>query len=422
MLKKFWLYNGVAAGVFAMSAVTCASAASPDHGKMITVAGGMIYVPESSLVKPGDTTHAHTNIQKFLPGGHRGEASMPSGKYETPASLACVYGLTKAVKGCNPSTLKTVTTGGSKIVAIVDAYDYPTALNDLTVYSAQFGLPAPTADNFAVVYAGGAKPPQDSTGGWEEEEALDIDMAHAMAPGAKVILVEANSNSTKDLFAAEKVAAKLVAAAGGGEVSNSWSGGEQANEKKFDKTFATKNVVYLASAGDSHGIGVPAALDNVIAVGGTYIERDSNYNFTGEITWSSTGGGSSAYIDIPAYQAPVAKIVGSKRGTPDISLVASPISGVWVYSTTPANGRTLDWFTVGGTSVSSPALAGILNNAGSFATTTAAELTTVYNGFTNAKNWRDITSGTCGNNGGTSAVAGWDFCTGVGVPAGLNGK
>jgi subtilase family serine protease len=415
-------YFGAGACVAALAAGNLAYAA-PAGEKTLAGIDGTIVIPGSSIGHAADKgAFAHTNVQIFFPKGIRHANSAPSGKYETPATLACVYGLTKFVTGCNPSSLKTVATGGSKIVAIVDAYDYPTATNDLTAFSSYFGLPAITADNFQVVYASGTKPKQDSSGGWELEEALDIEMAHAMAPDAKVILVEADSNSTKNLFAAEKVAAGLVAAAGGGEVSNSWSGGEQANEAKFEKTFNTPGVVYLASAGDSSGIGIPAALSDVIAVGGTTINRDAKYNYENQSAWSATGGGSSAYIPTPKFQAPVSKLVGKFRGTPDISLVANPNTGVWMYDTTPYGGAVYDWLVIGGTSVSSPALAGILNNAGSFAKTTATELKKVYNGFTNTKNWTDITSGSCGNNGGANAVAGWDFCTGVGVPQGLAGK
>ena len=380
-------------------------------------------IPESSAHSDADLgVRAHTNIQLFFPKGIRAQASEPSGKYETPASLACIYGLTPLVTGCNPGTLTTVATGGSKAIGIVDAYDYPTATSDLSVFSTQFGLPPITGSNFQIVFGSGKKPKQDSTGGWELEEALDIEMAHALAPNAKIFLVEAKSASFKDLLAAEAVAASMVAAAGGGEVSNSWSGGEFAGEKKFEKSFQVPGVVYLASAGDSSGIGVPAALNDVIAVGGTSINRDSKFNFTTQSTWTSSGGGSSAYIVTPKFQKPVAKLVGAFRGTPDISLVANPSTGVWEYDTTAYHGKVYDWLVIGGTSVSSPALSGILNNAGSFAASTAAELTTVYKGFTNTANWTDITLGTCGNNGGASAVAGWDFCTGVGVPQGLAGK
>jgi subtilase family serine protease len=425
MFDKRIARASAAIGMTALSALAGTAAWAAGASAERTIAGpqGLIVIPGSSARDDADLgVRAHTNIQLFFPKGVRAENSAPSGKYETPASLACIYGLTPLVTGCNPSTLTTVTTGGSKAVGIVDAYDYPTATNDLSVYSTQFGLPPITDSNFQVVYGSGKKPKQDSSGGWELEEALDIEMAHAMAPNAKIFLVEARSSSFKDLLAAEAVAASMVAAAGGGEVSNSWSGGEFAGEKKFDKSFQVPGVVYLASAGDSSGIGVPAALKDVIAVGGTSINRDSKYNFTNQSTWTSSGGGSSAYIVTPKFQKPVAKIVGAFRGTPDISLVANPNTGVWEYDTTPYNGKVLDWLVIGGTSVSSPALAGILNNAGSFATSTVAELTRVYKGFANTANWTDITLGTCGNNGGASAVAGWDFCTGVGVPQGLAGK
>jgi kumamolisin len=425
MFEKRVLRVSAAIGMTALSALGSGAAWAAGASVERTIAGpdGMIVIPGSSARTEADRgVNAHTNIQLFFPRGVRAQASVPSGKYETPASLACIYGLTPLVTGCNPSTLTTVTTGGSKAIGIVDAYDYPTAVNDLSVFSTQFGLPPVTKSNFVIAYGSGKKPKQDSTGGWELEEALDIEMAHALAPNAKVILVEAKSASFKDLLAAEAVAATMVAAAGGGEVSNSWSGGEFTGEKRFEKSFQVPGVVYLASAGDSSGIGVPAALNDVIAVGGTSINRDSKYNFLNQSTWTSSGGGSSAYIVTPKFQKPVANLVGATRGTPDISLIANPSTGVWEYDTTPYGGKVYDWLVIGGTSVASPALAGILNNAGSFAKSTVAELTTVYKGFTNAANWTDITLGTCGNNGGAKALTGWDFCTGVGVPQGLAGK
>ena len=388
---------------------------------LIPQAEGTVIVPESSQPV---SNRPHTNVRIFQPRGQTSPAATsPSGKYETPASLACLYGLTAKETGCNPETLKTVTTGGSKVVAIVDAYDYPTAKKDLAAYSKQYGLPAVTSKNFEVVYAGGKKPAQDSSGGWELEEALDIEMAHGLAPSAKVILVEANSNSFTDLFAAETVASNLVAKAGGGEVSNSWSGGEFSGEEQYESTFATNGVVYFASSGDAPGIGVPAALSNVVAVGGTSVNRDANANYLNQTAWVDTGGGSSAYVPVPSYQSPISKIVGSFRGTPDISLVADPNTGVWIYDTTPYQGQNLQWLVIGGTSVASPALAALVNNASNFFTSTVAELTTVYAGFKNQANWTDIKGGTCGSNGKTTkAVKGWDFCTGVGTPYGRSGK
>src|SRR5262245_36086529 len=149
------------------------------------------------------------------PGGAAGSNS-PTG--ETPASLRAVYGL--------------LWTGGSGTIAIVDAFDYPTAENDLSVFSSQFGLPACTTANgcFKKVYASGVKPRTNC--GWAQEAALDIEWAHAMAPNARIVLVEAATNSFVNLFAAVDVATQQVITEGGtvasggrGEVSMSWGGG-----------------------------------------------------------------------------------------------------------------------------------------------------------------------------------------------------
>jgi kumamolisin len=333
--------------------------------------------------------------------------------YETPGSVACVYQLTKAVTGCNPNTALTVAAGGSRAIAIVDAYDDPNAASDLAYFSAQFGLPAP---KFQVVYAGGTKPAGNL--GWEIEESLDIEWAHAMAPNAKIYLVEAASNSYTDLFTAVSTAGRLVAAAGGGEVSMSWGGGEFSSEANYDSYFTTSGVVYFASTGDAPGTSFPSVSPNVIAAGGTTFRRNAGTGaFLAEATWVDAGGGSSLYEPRPSYQSVVGSIVGSKRGVPDISAVADPNTGVWVYDS--GNGG---WYVVGGTSASSPILAGIVNLAGHFATSTSSELTTIYNNMTSTANFGDITTGFCGPYMGYAPAKGWDFCSGVGSPKALAGK
>lgn len=388
-------------------------------------ARGLMVIPASSQARRQDAgVRAHTNTRILFPQRIKAPASSPPAGYETPASLACVYGFVTKVSGCNPATVTAVPTGGSKVVIIVDAYDYPTATNDLTVFSKQFGLPAITANNFQVVYATGTKPPKDPTGGWELEAALDIEMAHAMAPNAEVILMETASNNDTDLLLGETQAAALATAAGGGEVSNSWGGGEFSGEDSYESTFAGSNVVFLASTGDSSGTEWPSVLQNVIGAGGTTINR-SNGNTVSQTSWSDGGGGDSFYVPVPTYQSAVkkiAKIVKKHRGVPDFSFDANPNSGVAIYDTTAYEGQVLNWLAVGGTSVSSPALAGVINSAGSFAASTPAELTKVYAGYTNTANWTDITSGVCGNGSGNKAKKGYDFCTGIGVPYGYGGK
>src|SRR4029077_9028018 len=175
--------------------------------------------------------------------------------FETPESLACVYKLvTTLATGCNPNTATTVPTGGSKLIAIVDAFHNPRAALDLATFSTQFGLPAPTSTNFKVVFASGTMPATDPSGGWELEESLDVEWAHAMAPHANIVLVEAKSASGTDLFAAVDKAAALVKAAGGGQVSNSWGGSEFSGETSFDFHFLTSGVVPFFSSGDSAGV------------------------------------------------------------------------------------------------------------------------------------------------------------------------
>ena len=411
-----------------------ASAANPRDGWR----GGQVEIPGSSVEQPGQVgVRAHTNIKIFVPGGGIGTAlpRLPSGRatprhgppltgyfFETPASLGCVYGLVSPlVAGCNPDTVVANPSGGGRAIAIVDAYHYPTALSDLRVFSAQFGLPLPTAANFQVVYANGRTPQVDAD--WNVEEALDIEWAHAMAPRAPIYLVEAASNSYGDLLAAVSLASVLVQATGGGEVSISWGGSEFDSETSYNSYFTEPEIVYFAAAGDSPGVMWPSASPNVVSVGGTSISRNpSTGAFQREIAWQSGGGGPSLYEPRPRYQNAIAATVNSRRGTPDISAVADPSTGVWVYDYPY-------WYIVGGTSVATPVWAGIVNTArggvnlaAGFLVTSPSELATIYANSANAWDFADIVDGSCGPNEGYLAAAGWDFCTGVGAPHGYSGK
>jgi kumamolisin len=232
-----------------------------------SMVGGQVVIPKSSEVIPGDAgVRARTHIRVFAP--YRGAQAQPgipgtgvgpltqpaapqpvAGSFaETPASLACVYGLAPFTSGCDAHVLTTNASGGSRAVAVVDAYDNPTALADLQAYSAQFGLPAP---NLTVIYATGVQPAGNT--GWGLEAALDVDMVHAMAPNAQIFLVEAASNSNADLLAAEGVATFYVNGAGGGEISNSWGESEFSTESNYDSSFVGGGIVYLASTGDTPG-------------------------------------------------------------------------------------------------------------------------------------------------------------------------
>jgi kumamolisin len=365
--------------------------------------GHRIIIPASSIPQPG---RHHTNY--FFVDTDIPDASGPPQGAETPGSLACVYQLVTGPAGCPIATSTSLPTGGVGAIAIVDAVDYPTAAADLHAFSSHFGIP--DAD-FTVAYAGGKKPPVYSD--WIVEEALDIEWAHAMAPKAKLFLVESVQVNTDPTWAAVKLAAKLVAKAGGGVVSMSWGDPEVKQEVNWDKYFTKPGVVYFAASGDS-GLGVsiyPGASPNVISVGGTYFNRDRTGKFVNEVYYTGGGGGNlSPYEPTPSYQSGVTGIVGTHRGYPD---VASDYCCAAIY----VQGG---WTSVGGTSWASPTLAGIVNASGNLQKSSAAELTAIYNELANPTEYKadfnDITQGD------KRCQVGFDQCTGVGSPRSYTGK
>src|SRR5258708_2427789 len=363
-----------------------------------------VLIPDSTVEHPEDVgLRAHTNhLIKFE--GKAAGGGAPSG--ETPASLRSVYNL--------PSS------GGSGVIAIVDAYDYPTAENDLNVFSSQFGLPACTTANgcFSKVYASGSKPRTNC--GWSQEAALDIEWAQAMSQVAKIVLVEAASNSFANLFAAVDVATSQVLANGGrGEVSMSWGGSEFSSEASNDSHFQHDGVVYFAASGDTGGADIyPSVSPFVVSAGGTSVNRNSSGSFVSETGWSGSGGGPSKYEPKPTYQSGIAGTDATQRSAPDFSFDADPNTGVSVYDSTSCKGLS-GWLVFGGTSVATPSLAGIVNLSGHFYVNSTAELATIYGNSTNTSDFRDIVSGSAGS---FSCKAGYDFVTGVGSDQGTNGK
>ncbi|HEX9599816.1 MAG TPA: S53 family peptidase [Gaiellaceae bacterium] len=320
---------------------------------------------------------------------------------------------TTSPTGLSPVTIKlaynfpTSSTGAGQTIAIVDAYDDPTAESDLNVFNSTYGLPACTTANGCftkVNQTGGTNYPRKDAG-WALEISLDIQWAHAIAPGARILLVEASSNSFANLLAAED-----YAKAHAQYVSNSWGGSEFSGESSYDSHFAQSGVSFFVSSGDS---GLPAqypsASPNVISVGGTTLNFDSSGTFTTETGWSGSGGGCSLYETATSAQSSFSEYgqvnCAGKRATPDVSLDADPASGVSVYDTTRYQGQE-GWFRVGGTSASSPMWAGRSAVAG-----TVVGSTYVYG---TGIPFRDITSG----NNGASALPGYDLVTGRGSWAG----
>lgn len=364
--------------------------------------GHRIIIPESSIPEIG---RHHTNY--FFVDSDQAAPQPPPG-VETPGSVACVYHLVSGPSGCPVATSTTVPSGGWGAIAIVDAGHYPTAAQDLAAFSAYYGIPA--AD-LTVTWPGTKKPPTYSN--WLVEEALDIEWAHAMAPQAKIYLVESVQVNTDPTWAAVQLAAKLVAEAGGGVVSMSWGDPEVSQELSWDKYFTTKGVVFFAASGDS-GLGVsiyPGASPNVVSVGGTYFNRDQAGNFVNEVYYTGAGGGDlSPYEPRPAYQNGVANVVGSHRGYPD---VASDFCCAPIY----LEGG---WYSVGGTSWASPTFAGIVNAAAHKAKSSVIQLTAMYRELAYPTlyfdNFNDITQGD------PRCTVGFDQCTGIGSAKTYKGK
>jgi len=393
----------VGVAVFAALAASPAAAQQRVEG---VFNGHRIIYPASSIPQAG---HHHTNY--FFVDSDKPQGGPGSG-VETPGSIACVYQLVAQTPGCNPATATTLPTGGWGAIAIVDAGYYPTAESDLAQFSTFYGIPQA---NFEQVWPGKKQPEIESD--WEVEEALDIQWAHAMAPQAKIYLVvsklcNVGTCATDPAWNAVSLATKLVKAAGGGVVSMSW-GDPECTESTQDKLFKNKKVVYFASSGDSglnHTL-YPSASPNVVSVGGTYFNRDHNGNFLSEQWYTNGGGGDlSPYEPRPSYQDGVQSIVGTQRGYPDIS------------SNFCCAGIVVDggWYSVGGTSWSSPTMAGIVNAAGNKAKGSVAELNMIYGELANpgeySADFNDITSG------GSLCITGFDKCTGVGSPKTYVGK
>lgn len=342
----------------------------------------------------------------------QGDPSYPAG--ETPSSIHQVYNFDYDAMG------------RGQTIVVIGAFDYPTALNDFNVFSKQFGLPQETSTDvlaasnqvFQVVYARGSQPAPDEL--WALEAALDIEWTHAMAPLAKIVLVEAASNTYVDLFQAIDVANAIP---GAHVVTMSWGGTEWSGETAFDAFFKAPGMTYVACSGDVGGNTIyPSVSQYVASVGGTKINRNRYGEFIGETGWSGSGGGPSIFVPIPAYQAAqpsVAAKCGLYRGTPDIAFDGDPASGVAIYNSTPYQGRS-GWWTIGGTSLSAPCWAGVIacingRRTEPF-TSTADFLTQIYNlggseGY--PEYFRDIVEGEAG---AYSCTVGWDFVTGWGTP------
>ncbi|MFB9839603.1 S53 family peptidase [Actinoallomurus acaciae] len=324
------------------------------------------------------------------------KAAAPSGL--APADLQGAYKL--------PSS----DAGSGQTVAIVDAYDAPTAEADLGVYRSQYGLSACTTANgcFKKVDQNGGTSYPATDGGWAQEISLDLDMVSATCPNCKIVLVEADSASFADLGAAVNTAAGLA-----NVVSNSY-GGSDASDDDYGSYYNHPGVAMTVSSGDSgYGVEYPASSQYVTAVGGTSLKSASNSRGWDETAWDGAGSGCSDQNPALAGQAD-ADTGCSGRAVADVSAVADPATGVAVYDSTAYQGQS-GWMVFGGTSVAAPVIAGVYGLAGN---ASDVDNNTPY---AHPDALFDVTSGSngsCSTAQLCTARSGWDGPTGLGTPNG----
>ncbi len=316
--------------------------------------------------------------------------------------------------GMTPNEIKTAyhlpSDGGQGTIAIIGAYNDASIENDLAVFSKQFNLPVCTSKNGCFekhLMRSGIK----SNSGWSLETTLDVEWAHAIAPRAKILLVEAVTPSGQNLLKAVDYAATRLDVVA---ISMSWGGGEFTEEASLDGHFISKSgAVFFASSGDNGtGASWPASSPNVIGVGGTTVTFKTDGSFLRETAWSGSGGGVSAYEKQPAYQNAysITKSMGM-RAIPDVSYDADPATGFSIV-------RLGVWRTVGGTSAGAPQWAAIAAlgkgvEPSRLYVDKASDNTTGY--------FRDIVSGSNGHCAYyCDARRRYDYVTGLGSPLTVN--
>jgi subtilase family serine protease len=347
----------------------------------------------SSTSTSSTTTMAtSTTTTTTVPAGHAGL---------TPADVQSAYALPSAAAGTGQT------------VAVVDAYDAPTAEADLAVYRSYYGLPPCTTANgcFRKVDQRGGTAYPAANGAWAQEASLDIQVVSAVCPNCSILLLEADSNGLADLGAAVNTAATLGATA----ISNSYGVAESLFAFAPDPTpYNHPGIALTASTGDNgYGAEFPASSGYVTAVGGTSLIRAaSTSRGWSETAWSGAGSGCSRFFPKPTWQADsgcAARTVG------DVSAVADPNTGVAVYDSYAYQGQS-GWLVFGGTSVGAPLVAAVYALAGNATTLTYGS--SLYAGAGSLSDVVSGANGTCSPTYLCTAGPGYDGPTGLGTPAG----
>jgi subtilase family serine protease len=300
--------------------------------------------------------------------------------------------------------------GAGQTIAVIEAIGNPNIQNDLNKFNSQFGLPPLTLE---IIYPQGKPTFVDET--WALETSLDVEWAHAVAPGAKILIVVAKDSSYSDLLPAIDRAVSMKAQ----QISMSWGSVEWPGELHADSYFDVPFVSFFASSGDGgFGVQYPAASPHVAGVGGTTLKLTSTGGLISEVAWTGSGGGVSAYEPVPSYQSPFQST--SQRTVPDVSYDGDPSTGFPVYDSTPFNG-TKGWQQIGGTSAGSPqwAAIGALANSARPASDSNismlnASLYSIVSSSSELHAIRDITRG-C-DAADKCAHKGYDLLTGLGSP------
>jgi subtilase family serine protease len=374
----------------ALSGFVCCLAVAltaPTSGQIVNLGGS----PNPGHARPP----LFVNFGPFNgPANGKGANSAATSVYYTPAQVRHAYGFDQL----------TTTTGTGQTIAIVDAYGSSTIQKDLNTFCSQFGIAPATV---TICYPQG-KP--SANAGWAQETSLDVEWAHAIAPGANIVLVAAKSASYTDLLGAVDYAVNNAHAT---VVSMSWGGSESSAETDngYDSHFNVPGVTFVASAGDSgEGVEYPAASPYVVGVGGTSLYLNSDNSYSSESAWSGSGGGISQYELTTSWQSPWSGL--ANRGVPDVSYLADPNTGVLVVYQN-------NWYVFGGTSVGAPQWAALV--ALSQASLASAD-TALYSAAASSTYpinpicFHDITSGNNGTHPDDYAIAGYDLVTGLGSP------
>jgi len=355
--------------------------------------------------------YQRTNVKRHVQArGAHAAASSVSGL--GPSDLQSAYNLASAA----------ASNGAGETVAIVDAFNDPTAGSDLATYRSQYGLSACTVAGGCLTIASqtgstSSLPADDtSSDDWSGEVSLDLDMVSSVCPLCNIDLVEANSDNDADLGAAVNEAVAL----GAKYISNSYGGSESSSETSEDSSYYDHpGVVVTASAGDSgYGVEYPAASPYVTAVGGTSLSSDSSTRGWTESVWSGSGSGCSSYESQPSWQTSLLSSLSltgcSNRVVADVAAVADPNTGVAVYDTDLSNGG---WNVYGGTSAASPIIAATYALAGTPGSSdNPAQYP--YNDTSALYNVSSGSNGSCSPTWLCTGQSGYNGPTGLGTPDG----